>query len=35
MTDQLIKVAIAEDHKIFRDGIKRALKTGNFSEYDV
>jgi DNA-binding NarL/FixJ family response regulator len=26
MSDQLIKVAIADDHKIFRDGIKMALK---------
>ena len=26
MSDELIKVAIADDHKIFRDGIKMALK---------
>lgn len=26
MTDQQIKVAIADDHKIFRDGIRMALK---------
>ena len=26
MTAQLIKVAIADDHKIFRDGIRMALK---------
>ncbi|HEV7620564.1 MAG TPA: response regulator transcription factor [Flavisolibacter sp.] len=26
MTDQQIKVSIADDHKIFRDGIKMALK---------
>jgi len=26
MSDQLIKLAIADDHKIFRDGIRMALK---------
>jgi DNA-binding NarL/FixJ family response regulator len=26
MSDQIIKLAIADDHKIFRDGIKMALK---------
>ena len=26
MTQQVIKVAIADDHKIFRDGIRMALK---------
>jgi DNA-binding NarL/FixJ family response regulator len=30
MTEQLIKVAIADDHKIFRDGIKMALKDREF-----
>ncbi|MEJ7912945.1 MAG: response regulator transcription factor [Chitinophagaceae bacterium] len=30
MTAQLIKVAIADDHKIFRDGIKMALKDRDF-----
>ena len=26
MTAQQIKVSIADDHKIFRDGIRKALK---------
>jgi DNA-binding NarL/FixJ family response regulator len=30
MTDQQIKVAIADDHKIFRDGIKMALKDRDY-----
>jgi DNA-binding NarL/FixJ family response regulator len=30
MTDQQIKVAIADDHKIFRDGIRMALKDKEF-----
>ena len=30
MTAQQIKVAIADDHKIFRDGIKMALKDRDF-----
>ncbi|MEI2756441.1 MAG: response regulator transcription factor [Chitinophagaceae bacterium] len=30
MTDQQIRVAIADDHKIFRDGIRMALKDKEF-----
>jgi DNA-binding NarL/FixJ family response regulator len=30
MTAQQIKVAIADDHKIFRDGIKMALKDRDY-----
>ncbi len=30
MTEQIIKVAIADDHKIFRDGIKMALRDREF-----
>ena len=30
MTAQQIKVAIADDHKIFRDGIRMALKDKEF-----
>jgi len=30
MTPQVIKVAIADDHKIFRDGIKMALKDRDY-----
>jgi DNA-binding NarL/FixJ family response regulator len=30
MTTQVIKVAIADDHKIFRDGIKMALKDRDY-----
>ena len=30
MTSQQIKVAIADDHKIFRDGIRMALKNKEY-----
>ena len=30
MSAELIKVAIADDHKIFRDGIKMALKDKDY-----
>src|SRR4028118_2088841 len=30
MTTQVIKVAIADDHKIFRDGIRMALKDRDY-----